>query len=63
MQYIPAVDGALTQLVTSLHDPIKHDILGKECQYPFTLIRFVRLSAFSLTCTICFCCIYQSTSG
>lgn len=30
MQYIPAVDGALTQLVTSLHDPIKHDILGKE---------------------------------
>ena len=39
MQYIPAVDGALTQLVTSLHDPIKHDILGKECQYPFTLIR------------------------
>jgi DNA replication licensing factor MCM3 len=33
MQYIPAIDGALTQLVTSLHDPIKHDIAGKECKF------------------------------
>lgn len=31
MQYIPAIDGALTQLVTSLHDVVKHDIAGKEC--------------------------------
>jgi hypothetical protein len=32
MQYIPAIDGALTQLVTSLHDVVKHDIAGKECE-------------------------------
>jgi len=33
MQYIPAIDGALTQLVTSLHDVVKHDIVGKECEF------------------------------
>lgn len=61
MQYIPAVDGALTQLVTSLHDPIKHDILGKECQYTFTLIHVVPLCLLT-DLQILFQRIYQSTS-
>ena len=31
--YLPAFDAALTQLVQVLHDPVKHHIEGKECEY------------------------------
>jgi hypothetical protein len=30
-QFIPAIDGALSQLVSSIHVVGKHDIAGKEC--------------------------------
>lgn len=30
MEYLPAIEGALQQLVTAVHEPRKHDIAGKE---------------------------------
>ena len=30
MEFLPAIDAALLQLVQALHDPLKHDIHGKE---------------------------------
>jgi hypothetical protein len=32
MQYIPAFDGALQQLIANIHEPTRHDIQGKECE-------------------------------
>lgn len=33
MEYVPALDAALTQLVQSLHNPTKHKIENKQCKY------------------------------
>ena len=30
--YLPAFDAALLQLVQALHDPVKHNIVGNECE-------------------------------
>lgn len=32
MAYLPAFDAALSELVKTLHDPIKHKIAGNECR-------------------------------
>lgn len=33
MEYVPALDAALMQLVQSLHNPTKHKIEDKQCEY------------------------------
>ncbi len=32
MQFLPALDGALEELVVAIHQPAKHDIVGKNCE-------------------------------
>lgn len=39
MQFLPAFEGALQQLIANIHEPNRHDIQGKECRSFITSFR------------------------
>lgn len=45
MQFIPAFDGALQQLIANIHEPTRHDIQGKECELLVGVLLVWRLMA------------------
>lgn len=44
MQFLPAFDGALQQLIANIHEPTRHDIQGKECESHGLSLQGLRLT-------------------